>query len=155
MVRTCRKIVTTGCLAAAVLTVPAVGPAGAAPDRAPAAPAACLVALPAGWTAALTLRGGRTLDATYSISTPMVWTEPPRLSLRSRPELPVFSLDARRSGAAPTYLGVLRYTDAQDDVAIARVIGTWSDRSGRFWGSWIGASGQRGTAVVELVRTGC
>ena len=178
MARTSRSVGIVGCLAVTVAVSVAGRPASAAPPdpagvAAPAAAArvlvgACGVAaggtgvvglarVPWTWTAVVELRGSRTLEEQYAISAPTIRTDPmPRLSVTSLPGTPVFTLTVRRSSSGmPTYLGVLRFTDGAGVEGIARVVGTWSDRTARFWGGWMAAGGQRGTVVIDLVRGAC
>jgi hypothetical protein len=126
------------------------GRAGDAVDPA----AARLVAEPPGppWLATLNLTGGRTLAADYPVDPPLLLGVPlPRIAVRSLPAGPTFSLDLRLpTQAALLYVGVLHFTDGRSRPGRARVAGTWSAPTTTFWGTWLGASGQRGAIRVTL-----
>jgi hypothetical protein len=118
---------------------PAPAPAGAEPLR------------PL-WSATLHLGGGRALEASYPVDPPLLTgAPPPRIAVRSLPAAPRFSLDLRLpTPAAPLYVGVLHFTDGRSRPGLARVAGTWSAPTTTFWGTWLGASSQRGTVRITL-----
>jgi hypothetical protein len=102
------------------------------------------------WSATLRLRGNRNLDTSYPVLPPtVVGGQPPRVSVRSVPSMPAFTLDLRRSPNAALYVGVLRYTDDRGRQGVVRVAGTWSVRTASYWGTWLGGSG-RGAVLVRL-----
>jgi hypothetical protein len=133
---------------AAEARVDGIGAAPAAVAVEPLVAAAVEVA----WSAAVNLRGSRTLDVAYPVAPPLLTEgQLPRVVVRSVSAAPAFTLDLRRpTRGALLFVGVLRYTDGRGWLGVVRVAGTWSPATAGFWGTWMGAANQRGTVAVTL-----